>query len=109
MVKTGDEQLISFSVPCPSTLSELIARRLSKDGCRFIVADFSAGRAYWRLANEEWVLENSRQGQDLQATSRMFHIPGDHRQGQSDYEYRQKGKQATLSCVQKALVPRIMG
>ena len=106
MVKTGDEQLIeTLFGSVPNTLSELIRTAfIPKDGCRFIVADFSAieARVLAWLANEEWVLEEFRgKGKIYEATaSRMFHIPQESIvKGNPNYEYRQKGKQATLSCI----------
>ena len=105
MVKAGDEQLVeTLFGSIPNTLSELIRTAfIPKDGCRFLVADFSAieARVLAWLANEEWVLEEFRgKGKIYEATaSRMFHIPQDTIvKGHPNYEYRQKGKQATLSC-----------
>ena len=106
IVKTGDEELLDtlFS-SVPGTLSELIRTAfIPKDGCRFLVADFSAieARVLAWLANEEWVLEEFRgKGKIYEATaSRMFHIPQKTIvKGNPNYEYRQKGKQATLSCI----------
>ena len=106
MVKTGDEQMIeTLFGSVPNTLSELIRTAfIPKDGCRFIVADFSAieARVLAWLANEEWVLDEFRgKGKIYEATaSRMFHIPQETIvKGNPNYEYRQKGKQATLSCI----------
>ena len=105
IVKTGDEELLDlFFTSVPGTLSELIRTAfIPRDGCRFLVADFSAieARVLAWLANEEWVLEEFRgQGKIYEATaSRMFHIPQESIvKGNPNYEYRQKGKQATLSC-----------
>lgn len=105
IVKTGDEELLDlFFTSVPGTLSELIRTAfIPRDGCRFLVADFSAieARVLAWLANEEWVLEEFRgQGKIYEATaSRMFHIPQETIiKGNPNYEYRQKGKQATLSC-----------
>ncbi len=53
------------------------------------------------MAGEEWVLEEFRgKGKIYEATaSRMFHVPKELIvKGQAAYEYRQKGKQAVLSC-----------
>ena len=105
IVKTGDEELLdTLYASVPGTLSELIRTAfIPKDGCRFLVADFSAieARVLAWLANEEWVLEEfSGKGKIYEATaSRMFHIPQESIvKGNPNYEYRQKGKQATLSC-----------
>ena len=105
IVKTGDEELLDlFFTSVPGTLSELIRTAfIPRDGCRFLVADFSAieARVLAWLANEEWVLEEFRgKGKIYEATaSRMFHIPQESIiKGNRNYEYRQKGKQATLSC-----------
>ena len=106
IVKTGDEELLdTLFASVPGTLSELIRTAfIPKDGCRFLVADFSAieARVLAWLANEEWVLEEFRgKGKIYEATaSRMFHIPQETIvKGNQNYEYRQKGKQATLSCI----------
>ncbi len=105
IVRSGDkDQLELLFGSVPSTLSELIRTAfIPKDGCRFIVADFSAieARVLAWLAGEEWVLEEFRgKGKIYEATaSRMFHIPQETIvKGHPNYEYRQKGKQATLSC-----------
>ena len=105
IVKTGDEELLdTLFASVPGTLSELIRTAfIPKDGCRFLVADFSAieARVLAWLASEEWVLEEFRgKGKIYEATaSRMFHIPQESIvKGNPNYEYRQKGKQATLSC-----------
>lgn len=104
-VKTGDEELLdTLFASVPGTLSELIRTAfIPKDGCRFLVSDFSAieARVLAWLASEEWVLEEFRgKGKIYEATaSRMFHIPQESIvKGNPNYEYRQKGKQATLSC-----------
>ena len=105
IVKTGDEELLdALFASVPGTLSELIRTAfIPRDGYRFLVADFSAieARVLAWLANEEWVLEEFRgKGKIYEATaSRMFHIPQESIvKGNPNYEYRQKGKQATLSC-----------
>ena len=105
IVKAGDTaQLELLFGSVPNTLSELIRTALiPKEGCRFIVADFSAieARVLAWLAGEEWVLEEFRgAGKIYEATaSRMYHVPKESIvKGNPNYEYRQKGKQATLSC-----------
>ena len=105
VVKTGDTELVEMLYgSVPNTLSELIRTALiPKQGCRFIVADFSAieARVLAWMAGEEWVLEEFRAaGKIYEATaSRMYHVPKESIvKGNPNYEYRQKGKQATLSC-----------
>lgn len=105
IVKTGDEEMLdTLFASVPGTLSELIRTAfIPKDGCRFIVADFSAieARVLAWLAGEDWVLDEFHgKGKIYEATaSRMFHIPQETIvKGHPNYEYRQKGKQATLSC-----------
>ena len=105
VVKTGDTELVEMLYgSVPNTLSELIRTALiPKQGCRFIVADFSAieARVLAWLAGEEWVLEEFRgAGKIYEATaSRMYHVSKESIvKGNPNYEYRQKGKQATLSC-----------
>ena len=85
----------------PDILSQLIRTMLiPKDGCEFVVADFSAieARVLAWLAGEEWVLDAFRKGQDLYCTvaSQMFHVPVV-KHGING-ELRQKGKIATLAC-----------
>ena len=105
IVKRGDEEQLELLFgSVPGTLSELIRTAfIPKDGCRFIVADFSAieARVLAWLAGEEWVLDEFRgKGKIYEATaSRMFHVPQEAIvKGHPNYEYRQKGKQAVLSC-----------
>ena len=105
VVKTGDADYVEMLYgSVPNTLSELIRTALiPKDGCRFLVADFSAieARVLAWLAGEEWVLEEFRgAGKIYEATAaRMYHIPVDTIvKGNPNYAYRQKGKQATLAC-----------
>lgn len=105
VVKAGDEGMLELLFgSVPNTLSELIRSAfIPRDGCRFIVADFSAieARVLAWLAGEEWVLEEFRgRGKIYEATAaRMYSVPADTIiKGNPNYEYRQKGKQATLSC-----------
>ena len=106
VVKKGDADLVEILYgSVPNTLSELIRTALiPKDGCRFLVADFSAieARTLAWLAGEEWVLDEFRgKGKIYEATAaRMYHIPVETIvKGNPNYEYRQKGKQATLACI----------
>ena len=98
--RSDEEQLELLFGSVPGTLSELIRTAfIPKDGCRFIVADFSAieARVLAWLAGEEWVLDEFRgKGKIYEATaSRMFHVPQETIvKGHPNYEYRQKGKQA---------------
>lgn len=105
VVKKGDAELVEMLYgSVPNTLSELIRTALiPREGCRFLVADFSAieARTLAWLAREEWVLEEFRgKGKIYEATAaRMYHIPVESIvKGNPNYEYRQKGKQATLAC-----------
>ena len=105
VVKKGDAELVEMLYgSVPNTLSELIRTALiPREGCRFLVADFSAieARTLAWLAGEEWVLEEFRgKGKIYEATAaRMYHIPVETIvKGNPNYEYRQKGKQATLAC-----------
>ena len=64
IVRSGDEEQLELLFgSVPNTLSELIRTAfIPRDGCRFIVADFSAieARVLAWLAGEEWVLEEFR-------------------------------------------------
>ena len=85
----------------PQVLSELIRTAfVPKEGCRFIVADFSAieARGLSWLAGEEWRMEVFRtHGKIYEATAaNMFHIPMESITKTSPE--RQKGKQAELGC-----------
>lgn len=86
----------------PDVLSQLIRTAfIPKPGRKFIVADFSAieCRVLAWLAGEQWVLDVfAAQGDIYCATAeKMFHVPVV-KHGQNG-ELRQKGKQATLSCI----------
>ena len=105
IVKDSDEEMLEMLYDSvPGVLSELIRTAfIPRDGCRYIVADFSAieARVLAWLAGETWVLDEFRgQGKIYEATaSSMFHSPQETIvKGNPNYEYRQKGKQATLSC-----------
>lgn len=85
----------------PDVLSQLIRTMLiPKDGCEFIVADFSAIEARvlaWE-AGEDWRLEAFLEGKDIYcaSASQMFHVPVV-KHGING-ELRQKGKVAELAC-----------
>lgn len=88
----------------PFVLSQLIRTAfIPSEGCRFIIADYSAieARVLAWLAGEEWVLkEFYEDGLIYEATaSMMFHVPKeDIKKGGSRADLRSKGKVATLAC-----------
>lgn len=87
----------------PDTLSQLIRTAfIPSDGHKFVVADFSAieARVIAWLAGEQWVNEVfASHGRIYEATaSQMFGIPIEKIvKGNPEYEYRAKGKVATLA------------
>lgn len=104
-LRSGDFEMLEmlFGAP-PFVLSQLIRTAfIPSDGCRFIVADFSAieGRVVAWLADEEWKLEVFRgHGKVYEATaSRMFGVPFETIvKGHENYKYRPFGKVAELAC-----------
>ena len=85
----------------PDILSQLIRTMLiPKDGCEFVIADFSAieARVLAWLAGEDWVLQAFLDGKDLYCAtaSQMFGVPVVKHGVNGDL--RQKGKIATLAC-----------
>ena len=85
----------------PDVLSQLIRTAfVPRPGYKFIVADFSAieCRVLAWLAGEQWVLDVFANNGDIYCAcaEKMFHMPVV-KHGQNG-EFRQKGKQATLSC-----------
>ena len=102
LVKQGrfeDIELLYDSTP--NVLSELIRTAfIPKQGCRFVVADFSAieARVMGWLSGEKWVLDVFRGDGKLyeMTASRMFGIPmAEIGKGSSE---RAKGKVASLAC-----------
>lgn len=86
----------------PDILSQLIRTMLvPKEGCEFIVADFSAieARVLAWLAGEQWRLDAFRNGEDIYcaSASQMFGVPVV-KHGING-ELRQKGKVAELACI----------
>lgn len=87
----------------PDTLSQLIRTAfIPSEGNKFVVADFSAieARVIAWLAGEQWVNEVfASHGRIYEATaSQMFGIPIERIvKGNPEYEYRAKGKVATLA------------
>ena len=85
----------------PDILSQLIRTMLiPKEGCEFIVADYSAieARVLAWLAGEQWRLDAFKAGQDIYcaSASQMFGVPVV-KHGING-ELRQKGKVAELAC-----------
>lgn len=86
-----------------TTLAALIRTALiAGEGMTFVDADFSAieARVIAWLAQEQWTLDVFRtHGKIYEATaSQMFGIPFDRiKKGNPEYEYRKKGKVATLA------------
>lgn len=102
LVKMGCFDMVeSIYGNTPDVLSQLIRTMLiPRDGCEFIVADFSAIEARvlaWE-AGEQWVLDAFKNGEDLYCAtaSQMFHVPVVKHGINGDL--RQKGKIATLAC-----------
>ena len=102
LVKLGCfDALDSIYESTPDILSQLLRTMLiPKDGCEFIVCDFSAieARVLAWLAGEDWVLDAFRNNEDLYCAtaSRMFGVPVV-KHGING-ELRQYGKIATLAC-----------
>ena len=103
LVKQGrfeDVELLYDSTP--KVLSELIRTAfIPKQGCRFLVADFSAieARVLAWLSGEQWRLDVfSSHGKIYEASaSAMFHVPIEEIKKGSPL--RQKGKVAELACI----------
>lgn len=105
LVRRGDtEQLELLFESVPDVLSDLIRTAfIPAEGCRYLVADFSAieARTLAWLAGEEWVLDEFRHDGKIyeETAARMFQVPRETIvKGHPNYAYRQKGKQAVLSC-----------
>lgn len=102
LVKIGCFDMVeSIYGNTPDILSQLIRTMLiPKDGCEFIVADFSAieARVLAWLAEEKWRLDAFQRGEDIYcaSASEMFHVPVV-KHGVNG-ELRQKGKVAELAC-----------
>lgn len=103
LVKLGCFEAVEmFYGNTPDVLSQLIRTMLvPKEGCEFIVADFSAIEARvlaWE-AGENWRLDAFKDGKDIycESASQMFHVPVV-KHGVNG-ELRQKGKVAELACI----------
>ncbi len=103
LVKMGAFDMVeSIYGNTPDILSQLIRTMLiPKDGCEFIVADFSAieARVLAWLAGEEWRMKAFKNGEDIYcaSASQMFGVPVV-KHGING-ELRQKGKVAELACI----------
>ncbi len=101
LVRCGDFETVEMLFDyVPEVLSELIRTAfVPKDGCKFIVSDFSAveARVLSHLANESWRTEVFAQGKDIYcaSASQMFHVPVE-KHGVNSH-LRQKGKIAELA------------
>lgn len=101
LVKSGDLSAVELLFGnVPDTLSQLIRTAfIAKDGCTFLVCDFSAieARLIAWLAGEQWRLEVFRtHGKIYEASaSMMFHVPVD--EITKTDPRRQKGKIAELA------------
>lgn len=101
LVRLGDLDAVKMLYEdVPATLSQLIRTAfIPKEGCRFLVSDFSAieARIVAWLAGEQWRLDAFRDGKDIYSASasQMFGVPvGKHG---PNAELRQKGKIAELA------------
>lgn len=102
LVKLGCFDMVeSIYGDTPDILSQLIRTMLiPKEGCEFIVADFSAieARVLAWLAGEQWRMDAFKRGDDIYcaSASQMFGVPVV-KHGING-ELRQKGKVAELAC-----------
>ena len=95
------DSIKSFFGNPADVLSQLIRTSfIAPDGCRFIIADFSAieARVIAWLANEKWRLDVFADGGDIYcaSASEMFKVPVE-KHG-VNHELRAKGKIAELAC-----------
>jgi len=105
LVRDGEFDLLEMAYGSPPfVLSQLIRTTfIPSEGCRFIIADYSAieARVLAWLAGEKWVLQEFYgDGLIYEATaSMMFHVPKDDiKKGGARADLRSKGKVATLAC-----------
>ena len=102
LVKRGDyDALAMLYESVPEVLAQCVRTAfIPSEGMKFIVADFSSieARVLAYLAGEQWKMEAFREGKDIycETASRMFHVKVE-KHGENA-EYRQRGKQAELSC-----------
>lgn len=101
LVKAGDYDALQLLYEdIPDTLSQLIRTAfVPKEGCKFIVSDFSAieARVLSFLAGETWRMEVFETGGDIYcaSASQMFHVPVE-KHGRNAHLH-QKGKIAELA------------
>ncbi|MFA6774415.1 MAG: DNA polymerase, partial [Sphaerochaeta sp.] len=101
LVRTGNYEAVKMLYSdVPDTLSQLIRTAfIPKDGCKFIVSDFSAieARVLSHLAGETWRMEVFVQDGDIYcaSASHMFKVPVE-KHGRNAH-LRQKGKIAELA------------
>lgn len=105
LVKAGNFEMLEMAFGSPSfVLSQLIRTTfIPSEGCRFIIADYSAieARVLAWLAGEKWVLDEfAGEGLIYEATAAMmFHADkNDIKKGGPKADLRSKGKVATLAC-----------
>ena len=102
LVRNKEYESLEMLYDSPSdVLSQLIRTAfIPKEGCRFIVSDFSAieARVLAWLAGEDWVINAFKNGEDIYCStaSQMFGVPVVKHGVNGDL--RQKGKVATLAC-----------
>lgn len=111
----GDFDLLEMLYgPPPFVLSQLIRTALiPAEGCRFIVADFSAieARIIAWLADEGWVLDVFKSHGKIYeaAAAQMFRVPFETiTKGHPNYALRAKGKVATLACGYQGGTPALI-
>lgn len=101
LVRNGEFEVVEMLYDSvPEVLSELIRTAfVPKDGCKFIVSDFSAveARVLSHLAKETWRTEVFAEGKDIYcaSASQMFHVTVE-KHGVNSH-LRQKGKIAELA------------
>ena len=102
LVRNGEFETLMLLYDSPSdVLSQLIRTAfIPRDKERFIISDFSAieARILAWLANEEWRMKASIEGEDIycRSASEMFGVPVE--KNGVNKELRQKGKIAELAC-----------
>lgn len=102
LIKAGDFDAVREKYNgIPDVLSQLIRTAfIPKEGCKFVVADFSAieARVISWLAGETWRMQAFANGEDIYcaAASKMFGVPVE-KNGVNGH-LRQKGKIAELAC-----------